>query len=113
MDVWQQADFLAREAAVLTPTLVQAAAAVVPVATAVGAAPDEAGKAGQAGLQDMEAAEHCNKSSIYVFLFWKLRGLSPNFHIHVSVIFPGSVHIFGWSKIDRPILEIYKYLTDI
>ncbi len=22
---------------------------------------------------------------IYVFLFWELRGLSPNFHIHVSV----------------------------
>ncbi len=28
-------------------------------------------------------------------------------------IFPGSVHIFGWSKIDRPILEIYKSLKDI
>jgi hypothetical protein len=28
---------------------------------------------------------HCNENSIYVFLFWELRGLSPNFHIHVSV----------------------------
>ncbi len=28
-------------------------------------------------------------------------------------IFPGSVHIFGCSKIDRLILEIYKSLTDI
>jgi hypothetical protein len=28
-------------------------------------------------------------------------------------IFPGSVHIFGCSKIDRPILEIYESLTDI
>ncbi len=28
-------------------------------------------------------------------------------------IFPGSVHIFGCSKIDRPILETYKSLTDI
>ncbi len=28
-------------------------------------------------------------------------------------IFPGSVHIFGCSKIDIPILEIYKSLTDI
>jgi hypothetical protein len=28
-------------------------------------------------------------------------------------IFPGSVHIFGWSKIDRTILEIYKSLTDM
>ncbi len=24
---------------------------------------------------------HCNENSIYVFLFWELRGLSPNFHI--------------------------------
>ncbi len=28
-------------------------------------------------------------------------------------IFPGLVHIFGCSIIDRPILEIYKSLTDI
>ncbi len=28
-------------------------------------------------------------------------------------IFPWSVHIFGCCKIDRPILEIYKSLTDI
>ncbi len=27
---------------------------------------------------------HCNENSIYVFLFWELRDLSPNFHIHVS-----------------------------
>jgi hypothetical protein len=25
------------------------------------------------------------ENPIYVFLFWELRGLSPNFHIHVSV----------------------------
>jgi hypothetical protein len=43
---------------------------------------------------------HCNENPIYVFFFWELRGLSPNFHIHVSVsdvysIFPGLVpHIF-------------------
>ncbi len=40
---------------------------------------------------------HCNGNSVYIFLFWELRGLSPNFHIHVSVsdlYFPGSVHIF-------------------
>jgi hypothetical protein len=24
---------------------------------------------------------HCNENPIYVFLFWKLCGLSPNFHI--------------------------------
>jgi hypothetical protein len=28
---------------------------------------------------------HCNENPIYVFLFWELRGLSPKFHIHVSV----------------------------
>jgi hypothetical protein len=37
------------------------------------------------------ASNHCNENPIYVFLFWELRGLGPNFHIHVSVsIFPGS-----------------------
>jgi hypothetical protein len=30
-------------------------------------------------------AIHCNENPIYVFLLWELRGLSPNFHIHVSV----------------------------
>ncbi len=28
---------------------------------------------------------HCKENPIYVFLFWELRGLSPSFHIHVSV----------------------------
>jgi hypothetical protein len=28
---------------------------------------------------------HCNETPIYVFLFWELHRLSPNFHIHVSV----------------------------
>ncbi len=28
---------------------------------------------------------HCKENSVYVFLFWELFGLSPNFHIHVSV----------------------------
>ncbi len=27
----------------------------------------------------------CKENPTYVFLFWELRGLSPNFHIHVSV----------------------------
>jgi hypothetical protein len=30
-------------------------------------------------------ALHCKENPIYLFLFWELRGLSPNFHIHVSV----------------------------
>ncbi len=28
---------------------------------------------------------HCNENPIYVFIFWELRGFSPNFHIHLSV----------------------------
>ncbi len=32
----------------------------------------------------------CKENPICVFLFWELRSLSPNFHIHVS----GLVHIF-------------------
>jgi hypothetical protein len=46
------------------------------------------------------------KNPIYIFLFWELRGLSPNFHIHVSVsdlymyseVCP---HIFASRQIDR------------
>ncbi len=33
----------------------------------------------------VDAALHCKKISIYVFPEKELRGLSPNFHIHVSV----------------------------
>jgi hypothetical protein len=32
-----------------------------------------------------DGLEHCNENPIYVYLFWILRGLSPDFHIHVSV----------------------------
>jgi hypothetical protein len=28
---------------------------------------------------------HCKENPIYVFLFWEMGSLSPNFHIHVSV----------------------------
>jgi hypothetical protein len=28
---------------------------------------------------------HCNGNPIYLFLFWELRGLILNFHIHLSV----------------------------
>ncbi len=39
------------------------------------------------GLKDiiLVTAPHCNENPIYVFLFWELLGLSPNFPIHISV----------------------------
>ncbi len=60
-------------------------------------------------FQNLCAGTHCNVNSVYIFLFWELRGLSPNFHIHVSVsdlyIFPGSVHIFPPSEKADPSWE--------
>ncbi len=48
-------------------------------------------------------------NSIYVFPEMKLRGLVTSFYINVSVsdfyVFPGSVYLFGFSKIGRLILE--------
>jgi hypothetical protein len=59
---------------------------------------------------------HCNGNSVYIFLFWELRGLSPNFHIHVSVndlyIPKISLHISS-SRKGRPIVGIYSSLTDM
>ncbi len=60
---------------------------------------------------------HCQENPIYVFLFWELRGLSPNFHIHVSesdLFIPriGPHTVFPCSKIGRLILKIYVSLTD-
>jgi hypothetical protein len=39
--------------------------------------------------RDKEGTTHvmhcnCNENPIFAFLLWELRGLSPNFHIHVS-----------------------------
>jgi hypothetical protein len=59
---------------------------------------------------------HCNGNSVYIFLFWELRDLSPNFYIHVSVsdlYIPRIVHIFPPAeKADPPIVGIYNSLTD-
>jgi hypothetical protein len=34
---------------------------------------------------------HCKENPMFEFLFWELRSLSPNFHIHASVhIFPAA-----------------------
>ncbi len=63
------------------------------------------------GWSRLERHVHCNENPIYVFLLWELHGLSPNFHIPMSVsnlfiprIVPHTV--FGCNKIDRPILKI-------
>ncbi len=57
---------------------------------------------------------HCNEKSIYVFPEKELLGLSTNFHVHVPVsiyIIPGSVLIFSYRRIGRPIVGIYKLHT--
>jgi hypothetical protein len=58
---------------------------------------------------------HCNGNAVYVSLFWELRGLSPNFHIHVSVgdLYTPRIgpHISS-SRKGRPIVGIYNSLTD-
>jgi hypothetical protein len=43
-----------------------------------------------------DTVPQCNENPIYVFLFWELRGLSLNFHIHVSV---SDLYVFSqdWS----------------
>ncbi len=61
---------------------------------------------------------YCNENLIDVFPEKELRGLSPNFHIHVSVsdLYISKIprfHIFSCSRIGRPVVGIYKSLTDI
>jgi hypothetical protein len=54
---------------------------------------------------------HCKEDQLYVFPEMKLRGLVPNFHIHVSVSY---LHIptigppIFCSKIGGPIVVIYN-----
>ncbi len=55
------------------------------------------------------------KIPINVFLFRELRGLSPNFHIYVSasdLYIPRIDPHISWSRTGRPIVGIYKSLTD-
>jgi hypothetical protein len=52
--------------------------------------------------------KHCNGNSAYIFLFWELRGLSPNFHIHVSVsdlYIPRIGPYISSSRKGRPIVD--------
>ncbi len=58
---------------------------------------------------------HCNENPIYVFPEKELRGLSPYFHIHVSVsdlYIPRIAPHISSSTIGRSIVGIYKSLTD-
>ncbi len=62
---------------------------------------------------------HCKENPIYVLPGKKLRGLSSNFHIHVSVsdlYFPTSVHLFSCSRIGSvPYLggPLVRVLSDV
>jgi hypothetical protein len=63
----------------------------------------------------MEREMHGNGNSVYIFLFWELRGLSPNFHIHVSVsdlYIPMIGPHISSSRKGRPIAGIYNSLID-
>jgi hypothetical protein len=54
--------------------------------------PQEAGYV----LHSINISTHCNGNSVYIFLFRELRGLSPDFLIHVSVsdLYIPRIHIF-------------------
>ncbi len=55
--------------------------------------------------------QYCNENPIYVFR--KLRGLSPNFNIHVSMsdlYIPRICPYRSYSRIGRSIVGIYKWL---
>ncbi len=69
---------------------------------------------GERGWCRLEST-HCNGNSVYIFLFWEQRGLSPNFHIHVSVselYIPRISPDISSSRTGRPIVGIYNSLTD-
>jgi hypothetical protein len=64
--------------------------------------------------QTRQGSHTGNENPIYVFLFWELRGLSPNFHIHASVsnlCIPRIGPHISCSRIGRSMVGIYKSLT--
>jgi hypothetical protein len=68
-------------------------------------------------LQHDTLQRHNTENSKQIFPEKELCGLSPHFHIHVSVsdlkkIFPRSICLFCCRKICGPILGIYNSLTD-
>ena len=66
-------------------------------------------------LYGKETSIHCNGNSVYIFLFWELRGLSPNFHSHVSVsdlYIPRIGPHISSSRKGSSIVGIYNSLTD-
>ncbi len=59
--------------------------------------------------------KHCNENPIYVFLYWELPDLGPNFHIHVYVSYLYISRIgphISCSRIGRSMEGLYKSLTD-
>ncbi len=66
-------------------------------------------------ISSIQLPLHCNGNTVYIFLFWELHGLGPNFHIHVSVsnlYIPRINPHISSSRKGRPIVEIYNSLTD-
>ncbi len=51
--------------------------------------------------------KHCKENHVYVFIFWELLGLSPNFHIHVSV---RDLYIPKMGDRSRKYINIYRYM---
>jgi hypothetical protein len=56
-----------------------------------------------------EHGMHCKENPIYIFFFWELRGLSHNFHIHVSVSY--NIPRIGLRQTDPG--NIYVHLSQI
>jgi hypothetical protein len=77
------------------------------------------GRSCPAQVQGITLQNYCTENGKKIFPKRKLRGLSPNLYIHISVsdlyIFPRSVCLYGCSKKGSgPILGIYKsLLTDV